>query len=340
MLKENRKALDALSDLLFANETVDGSEVYELAGRPQPTGSPGVMLAPQRAGIGRRATLGAQYRTITGSGHQGPRQPSTRGAGFDSGNRRFDRAVPTEPDMTGAAAREDPRDARLGRRTTGADRLASSAIRHPTCPSTGTRPGASPRPPCAACVGRTCTWQRVTSSRTARPRFRATRSSALSRRPDLAATRFVVGDRVGAAWLAETCGTCKYCVLGRENLCLEPRFTGWDVDGGFAEYMVANEAFLYRLPVSFDDEAVAPLLCAGIIGYRSLLRADLPSGGRLGLYGFGGSAHITAQVALADGATVYVFTRSAEDQALARALGAAFVGGAADDPPEPLDAAI
>ncbi len=153
-------------------------------------------------------------------------------------------------------------------------------------------------------------------------------------------SRFAIGERVGAAWLASACGVCEYCVSGRENLCTAPRFTGWDIDGGFAEYMVADERFIYRLPASFDDEAVAPLLCAGIIGYRALRRAELPEGGRLGLYGFGGSAHLTAQVALAQGATVHVITRSAEDQALARQLGAASVGGASDQPPEQLDAAI
>jgi alcohol dehydrogenase, propanol-preferring len=153
-------------------------------------------------------------------------------------------------------------------------------------------------------------------------------------------TRFGIGDRVGAAWLARTCGICRYCLRDQENLCIAPQFTGWDIDGGYAEYMVADEAFLYRLPDAFDDRAVAPLLCAGIIGYRSLLRAELPAGGHLGLYGFGGSAHLTAQVAQAAGATVHVMTRSAEDQALARALGAASVAGAFDAPSEPLDAAI
>jgi propanol-preferring alcohol dehydrogenase len=132
--------------------------------------------------------------------------------------------------------------------------------------------------------------------------------------------RFVTGERVGAAWLASACGVCEYCLSGRENLCLAPRFTGWDIDGGFAEYMVADERFIYRLPAGFDDEAVAPLLCAGIIGYRALARSELPAGGRLGLYGFGGSAHLTAQVALAQGGTVHVITRSDEDQALAREL--------------------
>jgi propanol-preferring alcohol dehydrogenase len=152
--------------------------------------------------------------------------------------------------------------------------------------------------------------------------------------------RLQAGQRVGAAWLAASCGRCRFCRGQRENLCLSPRFTGWDVDGGFAEYLVAREDFVYLLPESFDDVAAAPLLCAGIIGYRALRRAELPAAGRLGLYGFGGSAHLTAQVALAQGATVHVLTRSAADQALARELGAASVGDAFDVPPEPLDAAI
>ncbi|HTW98227.1 MAG TPA: zinc-dependent alcohol dehydrogenase family protein [Acidimicrobiales bacterium] len=156
----------------------------------------------------------------------------------------------------------------------------------------------------------------------------------------LGSSRFEVGERVGAAWLASTCGLCRFCRLGHENLCLAPRFTGWDVDGGFAELMVADERFVYHLPVAFDDEQVAPLLCAGIIGYRALRRTELPPGGRLGLYGFGGSAHLTAQVARAEGAAVHVLTRSPEDQALARELGVSSVGGASDVPPEPLDAAI
>ncbi|UQX13069.1 zinc-dependent alcohol dehydrogenase family protein [Candidatus Mycobacterium methanotrophicum] len=149
-----------------------------------------------------------------------------------------------------------------------------------------------------------------------------------------------LGQRVGAAWLARTCGHCRFCCQHRENLCLAPTFTGWDIDGGFAEYMVADEQFVYQLPDCFEDDTVAPLLCAGIIGYRALRRAELPTGGRLGMYGFGGSAHLTAQVALAQGATLHVITRSAEDQELARALGAASVGGSNDRPPEPLDAAI
>lgn len=153
-------------------------------------------------------------------------------------------------------------------------------------------------------------------------------------------SRFALGERVGAAWLASSCGHCRYCLANRENLCTSPRFTGWHIDGGFAEYMVADERFLYRLPPVFDDQAVAPLLCAGIIGFRALRRAELPPGGRLGLYGFGGSAHLTAQVALAEGARLHVLTRSAPDVELARRLGAASVGGAYDKPPEPLDAAI
>lgn len=154
------------------------------------------------------------------------------------------------------------------------------------------------------------------------------------------ATRFSPGERVGIAWLASTCGTCRFCRSGRENLCRSPTFTGWDHDGGFAEYAVIDEAFAYRLPELFDDTTAAPLLCAGIIGYRALRRAELPEGGRLGIYGFGASAHLAAQVALAGGATLHVMTRSPDARALALALGAASAQGAADPPPEPLDAAI
>jgi propanol-preferring alcohol dehydrogenase len=152
--------------------------------------------------------------------------------------------------------------------------------------------------------------------------------------------RLQVGQRVGVPWLAATCGVCPFCRSDRENLCLAPSFTGWDIDGGFAEYVVANQDYVYVLPPAFDDEAAAPLLCAGIIGYRALLRADLPPGGRLGIYGFGASAHLTAQVAVAQGATVHVLTRSAEAQKLALALGAASAAGADESPPEPLDSAI
>jgi alcohol dehydrogenase, propanol-preferring len=154
------------------------------------------------------------------------------------------------------------------------------------------------------------------------------------------ATRFSLGDRIGIAWLRSTCGTCRFCSSGRENLCLNPRFTGWDDDGGFAEHAVVDEAYAYRLPSGYDDEHVAPLLCAGIIGFRALDRAQLPEGGRLGVYGFGASAHLTTQVALARGATVHVLTRSARARRLALELGASSAGPADGLPPEPLDAAI
>lgn len=155
-----------------------------------------------------------------------------------------------------------------------------------------------------------------------------------------AAGRFAVGERVGVAWLRYTCGSCRFCQRGDENLCLAPRFTGWDADGGYAEYAVVDERFAYRVPDAFADEAAAPLLCAGIIGFRALRRAALPPGGRLGIYGFGGSAHLAAQVALAAGATVHVMTRSAEARELALRLGAASAADTFDRPPEPLDAAI
>jgi propanol-preferring alcohol dehydrogenase len=152
--------------------------------------------------------------------------------------------------------------------------------------------------------------------------------------------RFTVGERVGIAWLRETCGACRFCRSGRENLCLAPQFTGWDDDGGYAEYAVVDERYAYRLPERYDDEHAAPLLCAGIIGYRALRCADLPSGGRLGIYGFGASAHLTAQIALHAGSSVYVMTRSPEARALALALGCDWAGGAYDRPPVPLDSAI
>ncbi|HET6873315.1 MAG TPA: zinc-dependent alcohol dehydrogenase family protein [Acidimicrobiales bacterium] len=154
------------------------------------------------------------------------------------------------------------------------------------------------------------------------------------------ADRFRTGQRVGMAWLASTCGTCDFCRHGRENLCLEPLFTGWDRDGGFAEYALADERYVYPLPEGLDDPTAAPLLCAGIIGYRALRRAALPPGGRLGIYGFGASAHITLQVAMAEGAEVHVMTRSTDAQRLALDLGAASAQGSADPPPVPLDSAI
>ncbi len=154
------------------------------------------------------------------------------------------------------------------------------------------------------------------------------------------ASRFALGDRVGIAWLRRTCGVCRFCRRGDENLCRAPQFTGWDVDGGYAEHAVVDERFAYRIPDVFGDEEAAPLLCAGIIGYRALQRACLPAGGRLGIYGFGASAHLAAQVALAEGATVHVMTRSAGARRLALELGAASVGDTFDAPPEPLDSAI
>ena len=149
-----------------------------------------------------------------------------------------------------------------------------------------------------------------------------------------------VGARVGVAWLRGTCGSCRWCRSGAENLCRDATFTGWDADGGFAEYAVAPAAYVYELPGGFDDVQAAPLLCAGIIGYRALSRARVPDGGALGLYGFGASAHLTAQVALARGVEVHVLTRGEGARALARELGAASVGGAYDRPPVPLDSAI
>jgi alcohol dehydrogenase, propanol-preferring len=153
-------------------------------------------------------------------------------------------------------------------------------------------------------------------------------------------SRFRVGERVGIAWLRHTDGVCRFCQRGDENLCVAPRFTGWDDDGGYAEFAVVEEPFAYRLPESFEDEHVAPLLCAGIIGYRSLRRSLLPRGGRLGIYGFGGSAHIAAQVALYEGATVHVMTRGEDARRLALALGCASANDAYDEPPEPLDSAV
>jgi propanol-preferring alcohol dehydrogenase len=153
-------------------------------------------------------------------------------------------------------------------------------------------------------------------------------------------TRFAAGDRVGVPWLAHTCGVCRFCRDGRENLCLAPQFTGWDLDGGYAEYAVVNEQYAYRLPERFGDEEVAPLLCAGIIGYRALRRSQLPPGGRLGIFGFGGSAHLTAQVALAEGASLHVYTRGEAARELALELGAATAAGVDEAPPGSLDAAI
>ncbi|ORB62136.1 zinc-binding alcohol dehydrogenase family protein [Mycolicibacterium tusciae] len=158
--------------------------------------------------------------------------------------------------------------------------------------------------------------------------------------PETDGGEFAVGDRVGIAWLRHTCGRCKFCKSGDENLCPESRYTGWDADGGYAELTTVPAAYAHPLPDRYSDAELAPLLCAGIIGYRALLRAELPEGGRLGIYGFGGSAHLTAQVALAQGAEVHVMTRGEKAKELALALGAASVQGAADPPPVALDSAI
>lgn len=152
-------------------------------------------------------------------------------------------------------------------------------------------------------------------------------------------------DRVGVAWLNRTCEVCEFCIAGRENLCEQATFTGWNVDGGYAEYVVAPAAFAYHLPDNFDDIRAAPLLCAGIIGYRCLRLTGLSgnewNGARLGLYGFGAAGHVCIQLARARGAEVYVCTRDRErHQSLAQQLGASWVGGAMDQPPVKLDAAI
>ncbi len=153
-------------------------------------------------------------------------------------------------------------------------------------------------------------------------------------------TDVAVGDRVGVAWLRHTCGHCRYCRRGAENLCPRSRYTGWDADGGYAEFATVPVEFVLPLPTGYDDEELAPLLCAGIIGYHALVRAEVPEGGVLGIYGFGGSAHITAQIAIARGARVHVMTRGVAARELALALGADSVQEAADAPPEPLDSAI
>ena len=178
------------------------------------------------------------------------------------------------------------------------------------------------------------------------------------------ASRFALGDRIGIAWLRQVCGVCRFCKRGgegargdapdaQENLCVAPRFTGWDADGGYAEYAVIDEAYAYPLPGAFDDDHAAPLLCAGIIGYRALRRAEGKrpgeggresarrwEGKRLGIYGFGASAHLAAQIALFEGATVHVVTRAAAARRHALELGAASARPAGQRPPERLDAAI
>ncbi len=152
--------------------------------------------------------------------------------------------------------------------------------------------------------------------------------------------RFREGQRVGIAWLRHTCGSCLYCGGGQENLCEASEYTGYHADGGFAQYAVADESFVYEIPKSLDPAAAAPLLCAGIIGYRALRRAQVPQGGALGLFGFGSSAHIVMQVAKARGSQIYVVTRGESHRTLAKKMGADWVGSSAFELPRKLDSAI
>lgn len=154
------------------------------------------------------------------------------------------------------------------------------------------------------------------------------------------ASRLAPGERVGIAWLRSTCGRCRFCVTGKENLCEDSTYTGWTHDGGYAEYTIVPEAFAYRIPPRFGDVEAAPLLCAGIIGYRALRRSQVPRGGRLAMYGFGSSAHVAIQLARHWGCAVYVVTRDAAHRRLALHLGAAWAGGPGEAPPEKVDAAI
>ena len=153
-------------------------------------------------------------------------------------------------------------------------------------------------------------------------------------------TRFAVGQRVGIAWLRHTCGICDFCRNGRENLCASSRYTGYHADGGYAEQAVVPETYAYAIPASFGDEHAAPLLCAGIIGYRALALSDVAPGGRLALYGFGSSAHVVLQIARHRGCEVYVATRGKSHQELALRMGAAWAGSATETPPVPADGAI
>ena len=152
---------------------------------------------------------------------------------------------------------------------------------------------------------------------------------------------FRIGDRIGVPWVGYTCGECLYCRTGRENLCDRPKFTGYTLDGGYAEYAVADRRYCFSLPESYSDTAVAPLLCAGLIGYRSYRMAG-EDAERLGIYGFGGAAHIIAQIAVYQGRKVFAFTRPGDSgaQEFARRLGAVWAGDSTEMPPEPLDAAI
>ncbi len=154
------------------------------------------------------------------------------------------------------------------------------------------------------------------------------------------ASRFKEGDRLGVPWLYSSCTTCGYCTRGNENLCESARFTGYHVNGGYAEYIFVPEKFAYVIPEIFSDEEASPLLCAGIIGYRALRLSEIKSGQRLGLYGFGASAHVAIQVAVHWGCEVYVFTRSEEHRKLAQKLGAVWTGTSKDEPPAKMDSSI
>jgi len=154
------------------------------------------------------------------------------------------------------------------------------------------------------------------------------------------AKEYKIGTRVGITWLHSTDGTCEYCRARKENLCNDPTFTGWNVDGGYAEYALGEESFVYPIPERFDDLNAAPLLCAGIIGFRSLRLSGIERGGNLGIYGFGAAGHVAIQVARHWGADVYVSTRDERHQKLSLELGARWAGGTLADPPVKLDSAI
>jgi alcohol dehydrogenase, propanol-preferring len=153
-------------------------------------------------------------------------------------------------------------------------------------------------------------------------------------------TRFKVGNKVGVAWLNSTCGKCEFCFKAKENLCEKARFTGYDVNGGYTEYTVVSDDFAYFIPKGFTEAEAAPLLCAGVIGFRALRLSEIERGGRLGLFGFGASAHIVIQIAKHWGCQVFVFTRSEEHRKLARELGAVWAGGAEDTPPAKMQSTI
>jgi alcohol dehydrogenase, propanol-preferring len=154
------------------------------------------------------------------------------------------------------------------------------------------------------------------------------------------ANRYPIGARVGVAWLHSTDGSCEYCRGGKENLCDHPEFTGYSVDGGYAEYALGDESFVYPIPEGFEDRQAAPLLCAGIIGFRSLRLSGIERGGKLGIYGFGAAGHVAIQVARHWGAEVYACTRDERHRKLALELGAKWVGGTVDEPPVKLDSAV